>query len=131
MKTDTHFVFGAFATLAVAGALVTGLTMIGSPSEIRMRRLDEQRLDDLNRISASVSEYWQGHGVPPQNLTELQAPAPRLDLRLSDPVTGEGYEYMIKAGSTYELCAVFESASNETEFWSHDRGRKCFAFDAR
>ena len=53
-----------------------------------------------------------------------------------DPMTGLPYEYRVKEGSEYELCATFLVSSEKiksilaSSMWAHPAGRHCFSVDA-
>ena len=65
------------ATLAVAVAVVVvavvvaGFMVMGSPSEARLRRLDERRVGHLRQISRSVALFWTVNDDLPQSLGQL------------------------------------------------------------
>jgi hypothetical protein len=49
-----------------------------------------------------------------------------------DPVSDEPYEYRTTGPLEFELCAVFDRPSRPElagDFWFHDAGRRCFAFE--
>ncbi len=48
-----------------------GLLVTGSPGEVRLRRLDERRLDHLQQISRSVSLFWTVYDDLPESLDQL------------------------------------------------------------
>jgi len=83
-------------------------------------------------LSAQINTRWSssGHKLP-EHLDELSGVA------LADPVTRAAYEYHVKEGSQYELCATFAldgRQNNEATLgaskWSHPAGRHCFLLDA-
>ena len=53
----------------------------------------------------------------------------------TDPETGKRYEYRVKSGTQYELCAVFDEPAEQnrypSQFWHHGKGRTCFTLDAK
>jgi hypothetical protein len=123
---------GVFAVLALAGASTAcsfGLMVAGTPALQRHLEADRRRVQDLRAIASAVS----GMTSLPASLPELVATRPRL--RVTDPETGKPYEYTVKSAKEYELCATFTSAGDAlgprygNEFWSHAKGRACFAFD--
>jgi hypothetical protein len=130
-----HRVAGALLTAAVVAAVVAGIIMIGSPTEERVRLLDERRVQDLGRIARASDLYWTRHDRLAASIEELTA-EPGTDLDPSDPSTGSPYEYRPIDARMYELCAAFESDSTEArrgagDFWSHGSGRQCFRREAR
>jgi hypothetical protein len=131
-----------FATAAAAAAFAAaavGLYLIGSPSEQRSLRIDEQRVQHLQTLAAAISRYRYDFGDFPEGFDVLVEGNRLRDLP-SDPVTGERYEYEILADTRYRLCAEFDRALPEErtdrDFWWHPAGRQCFdvtdpRFDAR
>lgn len=68
----------------------------------------------------------------PLSLSEIAGR--RSGLLAADPETGRPYEFIVKNANDYELCANFAGASDArgryaNAFWSHPRGRACFAFE--
>lgn len=141
-------VFVGIIIAAVVTVVGIGLYVAGSPSRERDRRFDEQRLNALQQISSTVQYYFERNNTLPQNLNELKT-RPEYSLpQLTDPKTGEPYEYRVSGVNTYELCATFDLPSMENdprypkplsepyygnplgqEFWRHEAGLKCFTFD--
>jgi hypothetical protein len=139
MKTPTakHIITGLAITVALA-SVVSALILLGSPAEERMRRLDDRRVDDLERLERAVNLYWTRHARLPASLAELSE-EPGVNMNLRDPETAEPYEYrvLLKA-DTYELCADFQrdtaeefQRNEEIDFWLHGSGRHCFQLEAR
>jgi hypothetical protein len=127
--------FAAAAALAVLGAVVAALIVLGSPGEQRARRLDDRRLDDLREIAGAVDLHWTREGRLVASVEEVRA-----ELRPSsdrDPETGEPYFYEPLGDHRYRLCATFNRASAtegykpRDEFWTHDAGRHCFELEAK
>jgi hypothetical protein len=128
--------FGAAFALAAAAAIAGGLVLVGSPSEARLRRLDDERVADLRRVSSVVGMFHARTGSLPVSLDEVKRqgawPAPPVD-----PETGAAYEYRALEARRYELCATFSRASEEQPrgntdvFWVHTEGRQCFPLDIK
>ena len=127
---------GALVTTVVAVAIVTGIVMLGSPSEERRRRLDQRRVQDLTNLARAVDLYWTRHATLPASVPELlKEPGGRVSA--TDPGTSEQYEYRVLDGGQYELCARFERESRDAgsilgdNFWAHAPGRQCFRREPR
>lgn len=56
----------------VAATAVYGFWLSGSPSAERARRLDAQRINDLQQISYGMDQYWEFNGKLPESLEEAQ-----------------------------------------------------------
>jgi hypothetical protein len=129
--------FAIAAVAAVVAAVVAGMSVLGSPSSQRSRRLDQRRLDDLRAAAGSIDLYWTRNGQLPGSLDEL--PGELLPQGLPrDPETAQPYEYSVAGENRYRLCATFTRASSTDEahqprgdFWWHAAGRHCFDLEAK
>lgn len=121
---------------AIAGA---AFFFAGSPQQERLRQFDQQRVNDLQTIQWQIVNYWQQKELLPTSLNMLEDDisgfrTPR------DPETGMVYEYAMKGGMMFELCANFSLVSNDArnnkavpypigDFgtnWEHGMGHTCF-----
>lgn len=128
----------------VVAAVVTGFFHAGSPSEERVRRIDEQRVSDLQMIQGQVVSYWQAKEKLPEDLNAL-TDGIRGYTNPTDPETGAAYEYRTVEPRSFELCATFDRKSTDIldpslaamprapydagigmMNWNHDAGRYCF-----
>ncbi len=122
--------------VVVLAVIIVGVTLLDSPAQERLRRLDERRVDDLRNLSYELDFYWTREGTLPPSLEELSS-EPGVFVKLLDPETGLPYEYRVLSSNTYELCAVFalDTAEEQDRFykdiWSHGPGRQCFQLVAR
>lgn len=127
------FVGAAIASVAIA--IGAGLFVLGSPSDVRARRLDAQRIDDLRQWARAIDDYWDANDQLPAALADVKRQEAWAYLRDHDPVTREPYRYAVTGAVTYELCAVFERASDDAiarmSLWSHGAGLTCFALETR
>lgn len=124
--------------IAMAGAVVAGLGVLGSPAHQRALQIDRNRISNLSMIANGVQLFWTRHSSLPNDLSEVG-----IGFTSSkDPVTGQAYAYSRVNTSSYHLCAVFDAASeslaggrswtsmyvpNESD-WKHPAGQYCFAF---
>jgi hypothetical protein len=138
---NIHRGFAAWGILLVAVAVAWGFQQIGSPARERLRRIDEQRLRDLQGIRRALEVLCVDRAGPvprmvdrlPQNLAEIDTKARRGDavgwaLTLTDPETQQAYEYRPVGETEVELCAEFALARQRRwePFWNHPAGRACF-----
>ncbi len=137
--------FLGIVVLSVTGALIYGFWTAGSPSTERAKRLDTQRLNDIQQISYAVNAYWSARGSLPSAIADLRT-EPNVYLQsASDPETGVMYEYRLVDDKTYEVCGMFSLPSQPTEgltgpsrpykgsdqpFWEHGAGHSCFTLKA-
>src|SRR3989339_672232 len=125
-------VMAIVASIVVVAAVVAGIASIGLPGEQRQARLDQRRIEDLQRIVEAVELHHREHGQRPAALAPAAA-RPGWGLALFDPVSGEAYEYRPLQGGRFELCAVFTTDSGERDGsgwsapleWRHGAGRHC------
>ncbi|MBP9757472.1 MAG: hypothetical protein KBD06_02640 [Candidatus Pacebacteria bacterium] len=131
---------GIAVGMLVLATIVSGFLIIGSPNAVRMVRLDNQKIGDLQTIQYQITNYYQTKGRLPQSLSELNDPLSGMIIP-KDAETGEEYGYRITtAPYSFELCATFNvpSTSNESmaefpmrgdtanENWMHPAGQSCF-----
>jgi hypothetical protein len=136
MKITGHniFIWSVIAVMAVA--IGVGLFLSGSPTQERMRRFDDQRVNDMQQIASGIDQYYLN--VEPKLPPSLEALTGRREIyvnSIKDPKTNATYGYNPLTATTYQLCATFEtdSASNPNlaanpgnTFWLHGVGLKCF-----
>lgn len=132
------------SSILILTAIVIGFFIVGSPSEQRVRRLDEQRVNDLGSLQSQIVNYWQQKGELPANLSLLHDPLYGYEAPV-DPVTGEPYEYEAAGELDFILCATFDTDFDPTSMaygyeyprpvmmggqgmnlWTHGVGRTCF-----
>ncbi len=122
--------------VAVLTVVIVGVTLLDSPAQERLRRLDERRVDDLRNIVRKLDIYWTREETLPASLQEL-AGEPGVFIELYDPESGRPYEYRVLSSNTYELCAQFSRDTAEErdhfyrDYWSHSAGRQCFDLEAQ
>ncbi|MDQ3169981.1 MAG: hypothetical protein M3Q55_07595 [Acidobacteriota bacterium] len=127
----------AISIAAVLIAIGAGLFVIGSPADVRARRLDAQRIDHLREWARAIDAYWTANNQLPQTLDEIRRQQAWTHLAVTDPETGEPYRYQSKGAVGYELCATFEresadmGAPDEDALWGHAAGPACFPLEAR
>src|SRR3954467_7186602 len=97
---------GAIATAAAVLAVIAGLLTLDSPSRARQRKLDQRRVDGLERISMAVDDYWGEHSALPDSLHALVKTGD-LDRVPVDPRSGTPYTYQVSGERSYRLCATF------------------------
>jgi hypothetical protein len=137
---------GVAALLLVAGSVVLGFAMAGSPVTARQRRLDEKRVEDLRAIHRTIQEMATKTDKNTKTVTVIRSLPKTLDevadfqrtkeagrkLDLVDPQTGAKYAYTVTGDKTYELCATFGLAREKKQdlFWNHPAGKFGYKFDA-
>lgn len=129
MRMTGRQVLATVVSLVVVAAVVTGVVILGSPSEERARRLDFRRVTELQGIRTAINYFHSEKMRLPASLEELsKEPGVRVS---SDPITGEAYRYRMLGGDEFELCATFALASEPqpgsgVDIWQHPAGAHCF-----
>lgn len=135
MKAGRGAVLLGLALVAATAAVIAGIVIAGTPAEGRRTRLDDVRAGDLRGLVASIDSFWARHERLPGSLRELASDT-RSALAVTDPDSGEEYEYRILGERSYELCAVFARSATPQRrapepFAVHYVGRNCFPLSTR
>ena len=85
MRPRPATLFALLSAIAMSAAIFVGLTVIGSPTDVRMRRYDERRVNDLTSISSAIKTYRLTHESLPQSLDDLQRSQQSMGYSLRDP----------------------------------------------
>ena len=129
MRMTGRQMLAGIVSAVVVAAIVTGIVILGSPSEERARRLDQVRVSELEGIKTAVEFYQRANGRLPASLSELSLqPGVRIS---TDPTTNEPYPYRTVSADEFELCATFDRASEPqrgsgVNIWQHPAGAHCF-----
>lgn len=132
-NTNLPYVFAVISSIVVLAAIIWSVSIIGTPKEMRMKRIDDARLMDVSRIQQEIYNHFQTTDKLPVSLSELDD-AFQGYVVPKDPVTGEAYEYRViqqpvvrrnitlntkelTTPAIFELCATFD-----TERTYNDRG---------
>jgi hypothetical protein len=119
------------SAVVVVASVIAGLFVTGSPLEQRLLRLDERRVSDLQSLSQAAEFRWDRNETIAGTASEL-VDGRYLSRLPSDPTTDQPYEYRVTGPRGFEVCAVFDRPARPDfagDFWSHDAGRHCFAFE--
>ena len=96
------------AGLVVLASIAAGFLIMGSPTQIRLYRFDDQKVNDLTNIQYQVVNYWQAKERLPATLADLNDPLSGFIVPL-DPQTGEAYTYQATGRLSFKLCATFNA----------------------
>lgn len=129
------------AIILGSATIISGFFVAGSPQAERLRRFDDQRINDLQNIQSQIIYYWQAKEKLPQSLDEIKNDINGFTAPV-DPETQESYIYKITNDKSFGLCAVFKTLDDElenrndemvpinpfgsTENWLHGQGLTCF-----
>ncbi|MEK7133941.1 MAG: DUF5671 domain-containing protein [Patescibacteria group bacterium] len=96
------------AGLVVLASIAAGFFIMGSPTQIRLYRFDDQKVNDLTNIQYQIVNYWQQKEKLPATLADLQDPINGNIIPL-DPQTGAAYTYQTIGKLSFKLCATFNA----------------------
>lgn len=143
------YYIGITVAVVVAGTVISGFFIVGTPRQARLARYDTQRVNDLQNIQWNVVNYWQQKKKLPVQMSDLSDPLSGFVVP-ADPQTKVAYEYKSLSTLSFQLCAVFNAPSRATmdgssnmmsqpyptafvgvkeekiDNWHHERGRMCF-----
>jgi hypothetical protein len=120
--------------------IIGGFFIVGTPSQQRARRFDQQRVENLSNLQGQIESSWSQNRVLPAKLDDLKDLYTGFILPV-DPDTKAQYEYEIVNDLTFKLCATFATTNKESDpdkqarmmsydyygsNWPHDAGRFCF-----
>ncbi len=150
IKTKTPMIIAIVASLVVLLSIIYSISILGTPAEMRKRKLDDQRLSDLSSLQTQIFNEYLRNGKLPKTLEDISDPFGNFVLP-KDPVTKEDYEYKIIKNTLpaeFSLCAKFDTVRNVTtgqpttkfdspltqqyypgdmsSFWNHTTGDTCF-----
>lgn len=126
--------WAAAATAAVATGLAVALFHLGSPAERRLRRIDDDRIGDLQALRSAIVESAERTGRLPDSLDPIEGTNGYRTTKRRDPVSGAPYAYEVLAPDRFRLCAEFDRPTDPRRSrdpesaWEHPRGRHCFTF---
>jgi len=142
LKSKTPKMLAWIVAVIVLGSIVWGFFLIGTPVDQRNRRFDDTRVQNLQELQSQIINYWQQKEVLPKELSALQDSISGFIVPL-DPMDKSSYEYKVIDKLSFELCAVFQTSSNDfknsaletkpayygaslQQNWDHKIGRACF-----
>jgi hypothetical protein len=136
MKASSPLVFTTCASLVVAAAVIAGLFMIGSPTQIRAARLDEQRVNNLQALIDAIGGDHQRGDPLPASLAEFVKRPTHSYMHILDPETVQPYEFRVIDPDHFELCTQFAAAAKspdrpESQLQNHASGRQCVTSEAK
>lgn len=122
---------GVAAVVVAIATIAAAITVMGTPGEQRLARIDDRRVDDLETLDYAIRAFAEKRGTLPPDLATI-AREPGRQLPLKDPESSAPYEYRATATSAYQLCAVFNTDTAQAlsvpvrGAWAHGIGRTCF-----
>lgn len=126
-----------FATLAaIIIILISGFIFVESPNQTRLKKLDQEILEDFNSIKYAIENFYQTSKRLPEDFNALI----KADLIKADNIKNRAaknnFEYYILGDNKYKICADFQTSNKGDKEncydewldkeWSHDSGYQCF-----
>ncbi|MEI6810849.1 MAG: DUF5671 domain-containing protein [Candidatus Nomurabacteria bacterium] len=125
IKTFIPVISTIVATVVVIASLVWSISIVGTPSQMRAKRLDSTRLSDISSLQQQVLSRFQTTDKLPLTVDELNDVFQGYAVPV-DPVTKEVYGYKVveqpvmrfnyttnkkemATNAVFELCATFET----------------------
>jgi hypothetical protein len=138
-------IYGVIAIVLVFGSMVAGFFIVGTPGEARLRQFDQQKINDLQSIQWTITDFYQMKEEVPKTLEELNNPISGYQVP-TDRQTGMDYSYTAVNKLSYKLCANFNldmdtraypasngkdvayssAYDNSPAFWKYKKGETCF-----
>lgn len=127
-KTHTPLLIGIASTVVVVASIMWSISIIGTPTMMRARKIDATRLADISRLQQEILNRFQTVEKIPISLNELTNAFQGYSVPV-DPLTKKEYGYkMIQqpvftvnyttnkkelvTPAIFELCATFEITRN-------------------
>jgi len=142
--SDARTTFASFVAALGVCAIVGGFFTMEPAWIGQAQQTDLQRQRDLSAIANAIVVFKHKQDNLPYDLSKLaESPRPgTAPLALSDPETGQPYDYTRVTSHSYKLCAAFKletlptpTAPDRTPTrglpspWTHSAGTHCFVFD--
>ncbi len=135
MKNALRLSFGVIVLAIIA----FGFYLTGSPSENRLFREDELRVQDLRSLSSAINRYHRAEKKAPAALKSLIDECQgRHDYscRRMQGLNVDDFEMTVKDDRSYELCTTFSRAApfpagqerEATNPSHHEAGRQCYPY---
>lgn len=127
-KSSIPMIATIVATVVVVASLAWSISIVGTPSQMRLIRLDSTRLSDISSIQQQVLNRLQTTDKIPATLSELNDAFQGYSVPV-DPVTKASYVYRViqqpvvrlnyamqrkemTTNAIFEICATFETVRN-------------------
>jgi Domain of unknown function (DUF5671) len=101
-KTAVPTLLSVIASFTVTAAVVWSISIIGTPSEMRAKKIDSTRLSDISRIQQEVFNRFQMTDKLPLTTSELNNAFQGYAVPV-DPVTQEIYGYRVVDQPTFKM----------------------------
>ena len=109
-------IMSGIAIFIMLATIIYGISVIGSPTEIRNRKLDGQRLNNVSATETNIISYLDDNKSLPKSLMDLinsKSTYSNDIFALKDPETGEYFKYKVISNINnnwqYQLCANFST----------------------
>jgi hypothetical protein len=83
------------SVILVLFSIIYSISIIGSPMEMRKRKFDNLRLQNISEIQNNILNFWQREYKLPENLENIKDDFQYNYLSLKDPKTKVSYVYKV------------------------------------
>lgn len=105
-------IFLGLSIVVIGAAFISVWFFVESPKEARMRRLDQNLLNNINVLENSVNSFYTDNGALPEDISELKNTNYYYEQNsFIDPETGVPIEYKKTGDKSFEFCATFRTSS--------------------
>ena len=142
LKSKVPKILAWTLSFVVLASIILGFFIVGTPTDQRNRKNDEKRIENLQIIQDQIINYWMQKESIPENLSKLEDSISGFIVP-KDPKSELMYEYNVGDSFSFELCAIFETSSEDfgiasekvrpvsiydsfQQNWSHEAERTCF-----
>ncbi len=125
-RSYSPYVITLFATILVGASLAWSVSVVGSPSEMRAKKIDGVRLSDISRIQQEVLNRINTSDKLPGALSELDNAFQGYQVPV-DPVTKESYGYKVLE----QPIVKFNYTTSKKEMTSKGVFEVCATFDTK
>lgn len=128
-----HYITIAIISILMIGAVIFGFFEVGSPWEVRTRKIDQSRVSDIVTLKSRIDSYYSKNKKLPNSLSSLALNSYESDVT-KDPETNKEYKYSKVNQDTYKICATFNTATDKNKDpysyygneFEHPKGNYCF-----
>ena len=105
-------IFLLLSIILIGAAFISVWFFVESPKEARMRRLDQNLLNNIDILESALNSFYADKGFLPEDISEIKNYDYYYEINyFVDPETGAPIEYKKTGDKSFELCAAFRLAS--------------------
>jgi len=143
LQSKIPMILAGVVSVVVIISIILGFFIIGTPTNQRDSRFDEQRVQNLQMLQDQIINYWTKKETLPLTLKDTEDNISGFYVP-TDPGTKQDYEYKIIDPLNFELCATFNTSNKNDKIlgprtsyptypfdplqqnWNHEAERTCY-----